>query len=337
MPNNHPPLPRAPQPTRINFDPYNSSSTGHQRAENRLSGSTSWRDSRSYKLAHQFRDTSGRGGQKHLSDLVGAGSENFGKDGRKENGDWEKGASGLRETGWQDIRGLMGGNKRKSPEGGASPILKRHKSDQDRISREDGEEKNLASLKRHKSDQHDTRGEMAGAFATTTSFGSSSGSDTLPFSSAQPPPTRAEHDGRRTGFSQDDNDADISNTEAPPPQIFRHLTMYLNGSTAPLVSDHRLKQLFSQHGGNTSVMLGRRTTTHVVIGEDCGGGLAGTKIQKEVSTVGGKGIKFVTAQWVLDSVEKGIRLSEARYAPKNLKGRVGGAGQGSVRGFFDPG
>src|ERR1700761_5253148 len=87
------------------FDAWNSSSTGHQRAENRLSGSTSWRDSRTHKLEHQFRDSTGRGGGQHLSDLVCAGSENYKKDGRKDHGDWEVGAPGLRERGWQDIRG----------------------------------------------------------------------------------------------------------------------------------------------------------------------------------------------------------------------------------------
>ena len=83
MPNYNKSVPKAPQPTRVFFDPFNSSSTGHQRAENRLSGSTSWRDSRTYKLKHQLGDRSGGGGSKHLSDLVGAGSEQFGKDGRR--------------------------------------------------------------------------------------------------------------------------------------------------------------------------------------------------------------------------------------------------------------
>jgi hypothetical protein len=344
----HPAVPKAPLPTKVFFDPYNSSSTGHQRAENRLSGSTSWRDSRSYKLAHQFKDNSGRGGQTHLSDLVGAGSENFGKDGRKENGDWEKGAPGLRESGWQDIRGLMGGSKRKAvgdPDRNRDTSLKRGISDQSDLT---SQQQPTASLKRHKSD-HDTD--------ESPSFASTSDSDTLPFSSAQPEPkptsrpkspipSRRLHHISSQAYTIDDdipsqpdavqasNDDTSSPSSKPAPQIFAGLTVYLNGSTAPLVSDHRLKQLVAQHGGNMSIMLGRRTTTHVVIGEDCGGGLAHGKIQKEVTTVGGKGIKYVTAQWVLDSVEKGVRLSEARYAPKNLRSRIGGAGQGSVLGFL---
>jgi len=123
------------------------------------------------------------------------------------------------------------------------------------------------------------------------------------------------------------------------PPIFRHLNIYLDGSTAPLVSDHRLKQLFTQHGGTTSIGLGRRTVTHVIIGGDAagvagGGGLASGKIQKEIARVGGKGVKYVTARWVLDSVERGIRQPEAKYAPPSLAGRIGGSGQASVRQMF---
>ena len=118
------------------------------------------------------------------------------------------------------------------------------------------------------------------------------------------------------------------------PQIFRGLNIYLNGSTAPLISDHKLKQLFAQHGGNASISLGRRTVTHVIIGDECGGGLASGKIEKEITTVGGKGIKFVTVQWVLDSIDKGIRQPEARYSPSKLRNKIGGSGQASVRSMF---
>lgn len=57
------------------FDAWNSSSTGHQRAENTLGGSTGWRQSRSMKLSHQFK--SGGTGGKRISDKVGAGSEDW--------------------------------------------------------------------------------------------------------------------------------------------------------------------------------------------------------------------------------------------------------------------
>jgi hypothetical protein len=293
MPTHHPKHPPPPQPTRVFFDPFNSSSTGHQRAENRLSGSTSWRDSRSYKLAHQFRDTTGRGGQQHLSDLVGAGSENYGKDGRKDNGDWEVGAPGLTEKGWQDIRELMTGNcKRKS---------------------EDSDE-GLLSAKLVKAGH-----EMA----------SSRPQDRLQSEATQ-------------SLSENALSQDLATItpQARPSQIFRNLTIYLNGSTAPLISDHKLKHLFAQHGGNSSISLGRRTVTHVILGAESagGGGLASCKIQKEISLVRGlgNGVKYVTAQWVVDSIEKGVRQPESRYIPKGVEGRLGGSGQASVRGMFAP-
>ncbi|KAF7170550.1 hypothetical protein CNMCM5623_002957 [Aspergillus felis] len=46
-----------PPPTPTNhdfFDPWNSSATGHQRAENPYSNTTSWRETRRAKLAIQF-------------------------------------------------------------------------------------------------------------------------------------------------------------------------------------------------------------------------------------------------------------------------------------------
>ncbi|KAJ9612600.1 hypothetical protein H2200_004197 [Cladophialophora chaetospira] len=302
MPTPHPKHPPPPQPTRILFDPFNSSSTGHQRAENRLSGSTSWRDSRTYKLAHQFKDSSGRGGNQHLSDLVGAGSENFGKDGRKDNGDWEVGAPGLRENGWQDIRDLMSGNRKRTSDAveGDDSNAKRPKSRDERVQSE-------------QDDANKPKPED-------------------PTQSSSKPKMSDEHLA-----SQID---DTPQSQMAPPQVFRNLVMYLNGSTAPLISDHKLKHIFAQHGGNTSIALGRRTVTHVILGNDLagGGGLASRKIQKEVDLVRGlgKGVKYVTAQWVIDSVEKGIRQLESRYVPKGVEGRLGGSGQASVRGMFMP-
>ena len=292
MPPHRAPVPPPPEPTKIFFDPFNSSSTGHQRAEAKIAGSTSWRESRSYKLSHQFKDISGGGGNQHLSDLVGAGSRDFGKDGHKENGDWEPGAPGLREQGWQDIRGLMGGIRKRSSEGL-------------------GDDDVHAERKRQKSQPVEE----------------------VPYPEAHSPSKESlKREVRGDTASTDDQSQSEASEQLP--QIFRGLTIYLNGSTAPLISDHKLKQLFAQHGGGASISLGRRTVTHVIIGEKCGGGLASGKIQKEVKTVGGKGIKFVTAQWLLDSVEKGIRQPEARYTPNNLNSRIGGSGQGSVRSMF---
>lgn len=115
----------------------------------------------------------------------------------------------------------------------------------------------------------------------------------------------------------------LDTEDAPPPKrgIFASLTFYINGSTAPLVSDHRLKYLIVEHGGSISVGLGRRTVTHVILGQanrgggkgGAGGGLAGGKIEKEIRRVGGCGVKYVGVEWVLESIKRGKRLGEAGF------------------------
>lgn len=95
---------------RTVFDPWNSSSTGHQRAENRLSGSTSWRFSRNLKLSEQYKGGLSGGG-KRVADTVGAGNEEFGKDGRKPNGEWETGAKRLRTSGQKSLAEVWGVSK----------------------------------------------------------------------------------------------------------------------------------------------------------------------------------------------------------------------------------
>jgi hypothetical protein len=86
-------------------------------------------------------------------------------------------------------------------------------------------------------------------------------------------------------------------------KIFDGLVIYVNGSTHPLVSDHRLKHLLSEHGARMSLHLGRRQVTHVILGKPsgpnrgAGGGLAGGKLEREIRRVGGCGIKFVGVEW----------------------------------------
>jgi hypothetical protein len=123
---------------------------------------------------------------------------------------------------------------------------------------------------------------------------------------------------------------DLQEQPPPPaPQIFANLNFYINGSTAPY-SDHALKHLISKHGGSMSISLGRRTVTHVIVGKPtregggCGGGLAGSKVQKEISSMRGKGIKFISADWITESVKAGKRLPESRFegirlAPSGVK------------------
>jgi hypothetical protein len=97
---------------------------------------------------------------------------------------------------------------------------------------------------------------------------------------------------------------DIPPASSNPPEklLFAGLCFYINGSTAPLVSDHKLKQLLASHGAKHSIALGRRTVTHVVLGTTstdggAGGGLASSKMQKESLRSGSKTVKFINAHW----------------------------------------
>lgn len=80
--------------------------------------------------------------------------------------------------------------------------------------------------------------------------------------------------------------------------IFDGLTVYVNGSTHPLISDHKLKRVLLENGASMAMHLGRRRVTHVVLGRPgAGGGLAGGKMDKEIRRGGGGGIKYVGVEW----------------------------------------
>ncbi|EOA84732.1 uncharacterized protein SETTUDRAFT_31976 [Exserohilum turcica Et28A] len=152
------------------FDPWNSSSTGHQRAENRLSTSSSWRVSRSLKLREQFK--AGRGGGKRVADTVGAGRDDAAPNARKPDGQ-----KSLAEV-WR-----------------ASKTAKRPPSQENDVG-------TVAELTPCASGHNQT-------YAQEESHAYSKG--------------RAGEDGAAPLEKQ---------------QLFVGLCFYLNGSTAPLVSDH---------------------------------------------------------------------------------------------------
>ncbi|KAG5914671.1 hypothetical protein E4U42_000367 [Claviceps africana] len=101
--------------------------------------------------------------------------------------------------------------------------------------------------------------------------------------------------------------------------IFAGTSVYVNGSTYPLVSDHRLKHIITQHGGVMAQHLGRRTVTHVVLGTTAGGRLAAGKTERELRA---RGVCFVGVEWVLESLKAGRRLPEARF-PSSCLARAG--------------
>ncbi|QSZ32526.1 hypothetical protein DSL72_002104 [Monilinia vaccinii-corymbosi] len=254
-----PPKPLIPPAARpvfgAHFDAWNSSATGHQRAENKIGGSTGWRQSRATKLGHQFK-SDGTGGRR-ISDKVGAGSE-----------DWDEKASALipkevRARARQSVSDMLVGKPGLPMSAEERLMERRRREDESKVEDEDLARK--------------SRG------------------------------------------------------------IFDELVVYINGSTYPMVSDHKLKQLLAENGARMSMHLGRRQVTHVILGKPsqgvgsgAGGGLAGGKLGKEIRRIGGCGVKYVGVEWVLESIKAGKRLSETRFS--NLK--VAPKGQRSVYGMF---
>ncbi|KAI4601002.1 hypothetical protein KJ359_013167 [Pestalotiopsis sp. 9143b] len=238
MPSPHKPdIPKAATPKfGSSFDPWNSSSTGHQRAENRLGGSTGWRESRSAKLQSQFK--SDASGGKRMSDAVGAGSQ-----------DWDPALKAI-----------------------VPPELRsRAKSSvMDMLARPGTMKQSLSSA---------SRGSHSGQ-----------GQDDL----------TAEENISRQRIAEDESRQEEKDR---PRKIFDGVVIYVNGSTHPIISDHKLKHVLAENGARMSIHLGRRQVTHVILGRPAGGGggagggLAGGKLQKEIQKVGGAAVKFVGVEW----------------------------------------
>ncbi|KAK8089866.1 BRCA1 C Terminus domain-containing protein [Apiospora hydei] len=261
------------------FDPWNSSSSGHQRAENRLGASTGWRDSRNAKLHSQFR-----GDARRVSDAVGAGAR-----------DWDPKLQAV-----------------------VPPELRARArcSVADMLAKPGTMQRSLSSLSSTSSPSTSPRvGVVTGtADKDVTTTGAESGS--------------AEH-ARRT----DEANKEISpdQQDQGPGRLFAGVVVYVNGSTHPQISDHKLKHVLAEHGGRLSSRLGRKQVTHVILGRPAGGGgLSGTKLQKEIQKVRGAAVKFVGVEWILESIRAGKRLPEARFS--NVK--VASKGQQSVFGLY---
>ena len=144
-------------------------------------------------------------------------------------------------------------------------------------------------------------------------------------------------EGRLTTQRREEDDS--KEQAKRPRRIFDGVVVYLNGSTHPLISDHKLKHVLAEHGASMSSHLGRRKVTHVILGRPAaggygsggaGGGLSGGKLQREIAKMGGAAVKFVGVQWVLESIKAGKRLPEARFA--DLK--IAAKGQQSVYGLY---
>ncbi|KOS20074.1 hypothetical protein ESCO_006211 [Escovopsis weberi] len=214
------------------FDPWNSASTGHQRADS--STGTGWRDSRSKKLNAQLGAGDGSGGAR-LSDTWGGGAEDFDPESRLLVPRW------VRERRGRSV----------------ADMLRR------------------PGLMRETLDQRETpTAATAGARTSTTT-------------------TTAEEALMEARRREDEAREEERDKARRSRGIFDGLVIYVNGSTFPLVSDHRLKQIVTENGGYVSLHLGRRRVTHVILGRS----LAAGKIEKEVRRLGGVGVKYVGVEW----------------------------------------
>lgn len=231
-----PPIPEAAEPKYgRTFDPWNSVSLGHQRAETK--GPQGWRDNRMWKLQHQL--AAGNTGGLRLSDTVGHGSEDF---------DDKNNVFIPKEVRSRAMNSVM--------------------------------------------DMLQQPGTMKMSSSRSTSFAKS----------------KPDVEGRtvisdgesRQGDTPEPSNSPVKNGSS---KIFNGLVIYVNGSTHPLISDHKLKHVLVENGARMSIHLGRRQVTHVILGKPsgpnsgAGGGLAGGKLNKEIQRVGGCGVKYVGVEW----------------------------------------
>jgi hypothetical protein len=85
--------------------------------------------------------------------------------------------------------------------------------------------------------------------------------------------------------------------------VFAGTTVYINGSTLPQISDHKLKHLLTSHGARVSSFMARKSVSHVIIGQPsstsagAGGGLSARKLQLEIERGGWKGVRVVGVDW----------------------------------------
>ncbi|KAJ5824469.1 hypothetical protein N7447_006809 [Penicillium robsamsonii] len=300
------------------FDPWQSASTGHQRAAEAggFLGSTSWRDARSAKLTRQYQSGDclpGRG------KVFGQGVWNTAPrdstlvpgafDGKcaqsppapKASGEWAMVAGDVAkrtELGVRDIRSFMGVSKRKAV---------------DDIKVETKKPRTIIGGERSQSPTPNTKEKET---------------EKEKFRIEDIPQPEA-----RSGAS-----LDLKSTS----HIFAGVTIFINGSTLPQISEYKLKHLLASNGAKTSIYMARKTVTHVLVGQPntgtgsgaavsgAGGGLAASKLQQEIARGGWKSVKVVSVDWALESIKAGCRLAESRFPGMHVAAK----GQRSVAGMF---
>lgn len=290
------------------FDPWNSISTGHQRAENPYSSTVGWKEVRAGKLAKQF----GRGPDTDdYNDENGFGAVVCYETDQKhhpsrDDGEWRyvSEAEARRiQLGVSDIRCFMGVGKRKAGTETQSGSEKKVK----RVREGEGNTSHLST-----GSQSMPSPSSSTVFTTTNSSASANAS------------------------------ADTNATANTKSTLFSGTTIYINGSTLPHISDHKLKHLLVSHGARISIAMARKSVTHVIVGQPnikhispststgassttkaasstttgvtspsttqnqkqalfkgAGGGLAARKLQQEIARGGWRGVKVVSVEWYI--------------------------------------
>lgn len=319
--------PQHPEPrNHLYFDPWQSASTGHQRAAEGggFLGSTSWRDARSAKLIKQYQSGDclpGRGkglglglGNKATQESILVPSAFNGKCPSQSppkipaSGEWAMVAGDVakrNELGVRDIRSFMGVSKRKA----VDELERDIKTETKKIRTVGGGGRSLSPARDvTKQDMETEKSQIE---------------------------DKPQHDSR-SGTT-----LDLKSTS----NILAGVTIFINGSTFPRISEYKLKHLLASNGAKTSIYMTRKTVTHVLVGQPntgagsgsgtaisgAGGGLAARKLQQEIARGGWKGVKVVSVDWALESIKAGRRLAESRFPGMHVAAK----GQRSVAGMFD--
>lgn len=295
--------PQPPEPrNHLYFDHWQSASTGHQRAAEGggFLGSTSWRDARSAKLTMQYQSGDclpGRGkgsgvgvGNKATQESTLVPGAFNGKCPSQSPpkipaGEWAMVAGDVakrNELGVRDIRSFMGVSKRKAVDELEKDIKVETKKIRTVVG---GGEWSLSSARDATKQDMETENEKE------KEKEKSQIEDKL------------QHDSRYS------TTLDLKSTS----NIFAGVTIFINGSTAPRISEYKLKHLLASNGARTSIYMARKTVTHVLVGQPntgsgsgsgsgttvsgAGGGLAASKLQQEIARGGWKGVKVVSVDW----------------------------------------
>lgn len=282
------------------FNPWNSASTGHQRAESSYSSTSEWRTTRTEKLSYQFG--------KPMTNGSGDGTLDGGAQGR---GEWRwmtADEAERRRLGCGDIRTLMGGVKKRKAEGDGDDG-KGNGNGRKRLELGASSSRSLASV------PSSAQAQNQDSSLSSSSVPQHGRTQSLPHSQPQPPLQSKEYKPRpraklafcssKTNPNPNSEPSTEKEVEpSNPPGIFTGTTIFINGSTFPLISDHKLKHLLASNGANITILIDHKTVTHVVMGKPngngpggAGGGLAAAKLQRELQRRGSKSVRFVGVEW----------------------------------------